>query len=126
MRTENDAKEASFSHQKLESREWKDALEAKILETKRLKAICEEKDQENEGITEERSQMEFALNKLLQEKKLVFNEKETISASLKEKEWKMRELEKNCEKISFERKELLEKNMKVFSIFKRILNFLEF
>jgi len=114
LRTENDAKEAAFSHQKLESREWKDALEAKILENKRLKAFCEEKDQENERICDEKSQLELAFNKLSQEKKLAFNEKETMAASLKEKEWKLKELEKNYEKINFERKELFEKTKKVF------------
>jgi len=113
LRTEADSKETIISHLKVEAKEWKDALEGKIIENNRMKEMLEEKDEEMEKLYEEKRISEMAFNKTTQEKKLLVNEKETLNSTFKDKEWKIRELEKNLEKSNFDRKDLMDMGKKV-------------
>ena len=110
LRTEVDSKD---NNQRLEGKEWKDALENKILEINRIKDILEEKEDEIEKLSEEKNHLEIDLNKSLQEKKALTVDRDNLNSLIKEKDWKIRDFEKNLEKSSFEKKDLFEKLQKV-------------
>ena len=101
----------------MENNEWKDALEAKIIENKREKAIAEEREEEIEKILEEKRDLEKTLSRFTQEKRQLVSENETFSVNLKEKDVKIQDLERKLEKFAIEKREILDLQRKVLQFF---------
>ena len=87
-------------------------MEAKIIEIKQVKAMLEDREDEIEKLYDEKKDTDLALNKASQEKKMLLSEKESLNSTLKDREWKIKELERSLEKSSFERKDMADAGKK--------------